>query len=62
MYYEINIAKQNHSGNYEHYFATAPRSITNKTRLKEVVLDLKEKFTFVIMNKIDILCQKEMAI
>lgn len=44
MYYEINVAKKNEKGDYEHYFATAKRSITTKTRLKIIVTDFMEKF------------------
>ena len=28
MYYEINVAKKDSKGQYRHYFATAPRSLT----------------------------------
>ena len=39
MYYEINIAL-----NKKHFFATADRSITSESKLKEVYSVLKEKF------------------
>lgn len=48
MYYEINVAKQNKkigaNGRYDHYFATAERSITDKQTLKKVYADLKKAF------------------
>lgn len=45
MYYEINIAKRNDKGDYMHHFATAERSITNKSKLKVVLADLMKVFT-----------------
>ena len=40
MYYEINVAKKKtENGRYEHYFATAPRSITYS---EKALLMLKE--------------------
>lgn len=40
MYYEINVAKKKtENGRYEHYFATAPRSITY---FEKALLMLKE--------------------
>lgn len=45
MYYEINVAKLNpDTGRYEHYFATAERSITNMFKLQKIVDDFKIKF------------------
>ena len=45
MYYEINVSKLNpNTGRYEHYFATAERSITNMFKLQTVVDDLKNRF------------------
>ena len=48
MYYEINIAKLNKrigaNGRYEHYFATAERSITSKEQLKSVYAELRKAF------------------
>jgi hypothetical protein len=48
MYYEINIAKQNKTiganGRYEHYFATADRSITDRIRMEKVYADIKKAF------------------
>ena len=45
MYYEINVAKLNpDTGRYEHYFATAERSITNMFKLEKIVNDFKIKF------------------
>lgn len=46
MYYEINVSKLNpDTGRYEHYFATAERSITNMFKLQTVVDDLKNRFS-----------------
>lgn len=47
MYYEINVAKQmKQIGGltYSHFFATAPRSITNKFQLKQVLDIFKGQF------------------
>lgn len=45
MYYEINVSKLNpETGRYEHYFATAERSITNMFKFQTVVDDLKNRF------------------
>lgn len=44
MYYEINIAKKNHKGNYVHFFATAERSITTTEHLKVVYNELIKAF------------------
>lgn len=45
MYYEINVAKLNpDTGRYEHYFATAERSITNMFKLESIINDFKMKF------------------
>lgn len=45
MHYEINIAKkEKDSSSYRHFFATAPRSITDDQKLFEVVRELKKKF------------------
>ena len=45
MYYEINVSKFNpDTGRYEHYFATAERSITNMFKLQKIVDDFKIKF------------------
>lgn len=43
MYYEINVSKETKDG-YSHYFATAPRSITNKAQLILVAKDFSERF------------------
>ena len=46
MYYEINVSKLNpDTGRYEHYFATAERSITNMFKLQKIVDDFKIKFS-----------------
>jgi hypothetical protein len=44
MYYEINVSKQNDSGDYIHYFVTHKRSISNKARLKVIVEDFLTRF------------------
>lgn len=46
MYYEINIAKKTGKKfpEYEHYFATAERSITSMKKLNEVYNVLKKAF------------------
>ena len=45
MYYEINVSKLNpDTGRYEHYFATAERSITNMFKLQTAVDDFKNRF------------------
>lgn len=49
MYYEINVAKTNHSvsslgSKYRHFFATAPRSITTLDELREVYDAIREAF------------------
>ena len=47
MYYEINVAKKTKQSDpyeYRHHFATAPRSITDKDKLKEVYNELKAAF------------------
>ena len=44
MYYEVNIAKREADGGYRHWFATHERSITNRSRLRVVLIDLMEKF------------------
>ncbi len=48
MYYEINVAKQTQQrpgeSPYTHFFATAPRSITDKYHLKQVLDSFKGKF------------------
>ena len=47
MFYEVNISKFNKKtvpNSYRHYFATAPRSITNKLDLKIILEDFVVKF------------------
>ncbi len=47
MSYEINISKKtiNHSGiGYNHFFATAERSINDSNKLKEVYAELSKAF------------------
>ena len=57
MYYEINVAKaetlpngklkpnwDNSSYDYRHFFATTPRSITNREDLKKVLPELMKAF------------------
>ena len=39
-YYEINVSKDG-----KHFFATAPRSLTSKHRMKEAFEKFKEAFT-----------------
>ena len=54
MYYEINVSKLNpHTGRYEHYFATAERSITNMFKLEKIANDFKIKFPTIEGFKID---------
>lgn len=44
-YYEVNVSKKNtHDGRYSHFFATAPRSITDRIRLRAVLDEIKAKF------------------
>lgn len=40
MYYEINVSR-----NGQHFFATAPRSIQDKAKLKVVYRELEKVFT-----------------
>jgi hypothetical protein len=40
MYYEINVSKDG-----RHFFATAERSLTDKSKMKTVFDKLKESFT-----------------
>lgn len=45
MYYEINIAKKNlKTGEWEHLFATAKRSITTWNELKRVYAEIARAF------------------
>lgn len=60
MYYEINVSKQNQSGDYIHYFATAKRSITNKEKLKAVVQDFMTCFP-APQYKIGVSCNPEIS-
>ena len=49
MYYDINVGQHYKDGMrgeplYTHFFATAPRSVTDKGKLKRVYLALKKAF------------------
>ena len=49
MHYDINVGQQykktvNGEPLYTHFFATAPRSVTDKMKLKRVYLALKKAF------------------
>ena len=57
MYYEINVSKLNpNTGKYEHYFATAERSITNMFKLEKIINDFKIKFPTIEGFKITCMC------
>jgi len=43
MYYDINVAKMSnrpYENRYEHFFATAERSVTTESKMKEVLKTL----------------------
>ena len=45
MYYEINVAKLCNDGKtYSHYFATAKRSITSESALKNILIHFNMLF------------------
>ena len=45
MYYEINVAKLHEgTGRYQHYFATAERSISSMRELRDLYKDISQRF------------------
>ena len=45
MYYEINVARKEKDGVYRHFFATAPRSITEQSKAVVVLKEIVAKFS-----------------